>query len=110
VATVANKTTDSAATLANDEVSPSDSISISEQALVNPIAEHPVKAAAHTEHETFCELMSKAKTMDPAEFRKYLREHKEREEKRHRSLGGGVAGGGDWIWRGEKAVRGEYLV
>lgn len=48
--------------------------------------------------------------MSPDEFRKYLKQHREMEEAKYRKMGGGIAGGGDWVWRGEKDVRGEYIV
>lgn len=54
--------------------------------------------------------MGKAKTMPSDEFRKYLKHHREIEEAKYRKIGGGIAGGGDWVWRGEKDVRGEYIV
>jgi hypothetical protein len=111
----------------DDGIFPSDSVSVSNQPLVasdpvkaaastqyerfgKRVSSDPVKAAASIEYDTFGKLMDKAKTMPPEEFRKYLQEFREKEEAKYRKFGGGVAGGGDWVWRGEKAVRGDYIV
>jgi hypothetical protein len=112
----------------NDGIFPSDSVSVSNQPLLvgsdpvkaaasleyekfgKRVSSDPVKTAASMEYDTFGKLMDKAKTMPPEEFRKYLKEFREKEEAKYRKFGGGVAGGGDWVWRGEKAVRGDYIV
>jgi hypothetical protein len=54
--------------------------------------------------------MNNAKTMSPEDFKAYLKKHREAEEDKHRKMGGGIAGGGDWVWRGEKEARTDYLV
>jgi hypothetical protein len=92
---------------ANNDIFPSDSAFLAEQPLVKS---DPIKVQHAMENESFGNLMEKAQTMSAEEFRKYLKRHKEVEEERHRKQGGGIAGGGDWVWRGEKEVRGEYVV
>lgn len=60
-----------------------------------------VKSTTAADRVTFGDLMEQAKTMEPEEFRKYLRRFKEDQEAHHRRLGGGIAGGGDWCNQGQ---------
>ncbi|KIX07797.1 uncharacterized protein Z518_02451 [Rhinocladiella mackenziei CBS 650.93] len=48
-----------------------------------------VKATSADERQTFVSLMERAQTMDPEEFRAYLREHQKKENEKYRHMGGG---------------------
>jgi hypothetical protein len=50
----------------------------------------------HNHNNNLGDLMSKAQSMPPDEFKAYLAQHKEATEAMHRKQGGGVAGG-DWV-------------
>ncbi|KIY01619.1 uncharacterized protein Z520_03171 [Fonsecaea multimorphosa CBS 102226] len=71
-------------------VRPSDSASIRPSA--------PLRTTSNEEQASFNSLMDKARTMNPDEFKAYLRQYKEDVETMYRRQGGGVTGG-DWIYR-----------
>ncbi|KIW54803.1 hypothetical protein PV05_07138 [Exophiala xenobiotica] len=70
--------------------------------MVEPLvaeSEDPIKANMAHDHHSFAELMEQAKAMDPGDFRKFLQQYRDEQEKQHHQHGGGIAGGGDWVSR-----------
>ena len=68
--------------------------------MVEPLvaeSEDPIKANMAHEHRSFAELMEQSKTMNPGDFRKFLQQYRNEQEKEHPQHGGGIAGGGDWV-------------
>jgi hypothetical protein len=64
-------------------------------------ATQPFKSTSTEEQKMYDDLMVKAKSMSPQEFRAYVDKHKEEMEEKYRKQGGGVLGG-EWIWRDPK--------
>ncbi len=61
-------------------------------------------STSEQEHAQVGDLMTKAQTMSPEEFKAYLRRHKEKTEAEYRKQGGGIAGG-EWM---SQDTTGEY--
>ncbi|KAK5196539.1 hypothetical protein LTR99_005327 [Exophiala xenobiotica] len=59
-------------------------------------AQQSSTTSTSTDHSNLGDLMSKAQSMPPDEFKAYLAQHKEATEAMYRKQGGGVAGG-DWV-------------
>jgi len=81
----------------------SDSASVSSKTPLVPEAHEHLKTTSQEEQTAFNELMEKAKTMSPEDFKKYLEQHKEEVETMYRKQGGGI-GGGEWIWGDPKIL------